>query len=86
MAVKGAAHISNLHYVDANDLQIEVNYVGFHTSSIEAGLTVQVAKNATQLGMEQTVAAAVKDALVTAGMTVGFLDTVRIFGLGMVEL
>ena len=81
MAVKGVAHIGNLHYVNTNDFQIDVNYVGLHTSQIEAGLSVQVNKDDTDAQMLIAVVADVKSALVTAGMTVGIGDTVKVFGL-----
>lgn len=86
MALVGMAFISGMNYVDADEVNIDVSYIGFYSSAVESSVFVTVAQSQNALSMGLDVIAAVKDRLEnTHGMTVGILDTVRVFGLGVIE-
>jgi hypothetical protein len=86
MALRGLAHIGNLHHVSGTEADVDVNYVGFGADPVEAGFNIRVAQSSTPGQIEAQVAAAVKDRLAAEhGYVIEVGDTVRVFGMGVIE-
>lgn len=86
MALRGMAHIGNLHWLGEDTADIDLNYIGFGPDSVEAGMTVTVSQASLPAQIEAQVAQAVKDKLANEhGYTIAQGDTVRVFGMGVIE-